>query len=60
MSRLLPVLSADPAVAQALRNGLLPQLDIDDGIWFVLADEQWVSVIEVVDRSPTILVNRPS
>lgn len=60
MSRLLPVLSAGPAVAHALRNGLLPQLDIADGIWFVVADEQWVSVIEVVDRSPTILVNRPS
>jgi hypothetical protein len=26
----------------------------------VVAGEQWVSVIEVVDRTPTILVNRPS
>lgn len=61
MGRIMDVRRVPAATVAALGNGQRPRIDCPDGICLV-ADEHdsWVSVIDVVDGQPTILVNRPN
>lgn len=58
MARMLPTLTVDDSVAQALRNGLRPDLEVAQHPTLVLdQDGRWVSVVQHEDASLRILLN---